>query len=292
MDTAIAPKYHCGICHNVLRDARLTECCGQNFCDSCLTEWLKKQGGGKSCPHCRQMSFKSFINKEKIREINEFRIRCTHRKKGCDWVGKLEDIEQHLDGNDGCGYVVVKCTNDRCRDYHVYLCYPATCGEAIERRYLSDHQKNKCKYRQYTCEYCGHVDTYDAIAGTGMDWGLSVSFDECHNHYDRCDQFPLKCPNKCGEKEIKRKDVDSHRKTCPLEPLDCPFKTVGCKDEISRKDMEHHTQKSVQSHLLLVVQSHQELARKNDELTEKMEKFNNELSACLEKIEGKHPRKR
>ena len=92
--------------------------------------------------------------------------------------------------------------------------------------------------------------------------------------------------------------MDGHRKTCPLETLDCPFKSVGCKDEIRRKDMEHHTQKSVQSHLLLVVQSHQELAQKNDELihrnkelTEKMEKSNNEFSARLEKLEGKHPRK-
>ena len=112
----------------MLRDARLTECCGQNFCDSCLTEWLKR-GEGKSCPHCRQTDFKSFINKEKIREINEFRILCTHHKKGCSWVGKLEDIKQHLEGNDGCGYVVVECSNKRGRDHCSYY---STCRMAIE----------------------------------------------------------------------------------------------------------------------------------------------------------------
>ena len=238
------------------------------------------------------MDFKSFINKEKIREINEFPIRCTHREKGCDWVGKLEEIKQHLEGNRGCGYAVVKCTNinpDLGLDiYGRHI----TCGMEIERKYLADHQKNECKYRQYECKYCGHVATYDAIAGTGRNRVFSLSPGRFKNHYDRCGQFPLECPNKCGEKEIKRKDMEGHRKTCPLEPLDCPFKSVGCKDEISRKDMEHHTQKSVQSHLLLVVRSHQELAwkndnlvRKNEELTKKMEKSNNEFSARLEKLE-------
>ena len=240
------------------------------------------------------MGFKSFINKEKIREINEFRIRCSHREKGCDWVGKLEEIKRHLEGNDGCGYVIVECRDINLDlDLDIDYCgHQFTCGMEIERRYLADHQKNECKYRQYECKYCGHVDTYDAIAGTGR---VSFSSGRCQNHYDRCDHYPLECPNKCGEKEINRMDMDGHRKTCPLEPLDCPFKSVGCIDEIHRKDMEHHTQKSVQSHLLLVVQSHQELAQKNDklvrknkELTKKMEKSSNEFSARLEKLERRH----
>ena len=66
MDT-VPPKYHCGICTNVLKDARLTACCGQHFC---LTQWLNGQGGGnKACPHGRKKDFISILNLEKIREI-------------------------------------------------------------------------------------------------------------------------------------------------------------------------------------------------------------------------------
>ena len=79
-------KYFCCICSNVLRDARLTECCGQHFCNSCLSRWLDRE---KTCPHCREDDFKSMVNKALIREINELHIRCTHREKGCDWVGEL-----------------------------------------------------------------------------------------------------------------------------------------------------------------------------------------------------------
>ena len=52
----IAPKYLCNICMKVLRDPRLTECCGQHYCDFCLKKWLVSN---KTCPHCRKKDFQS-----------------------------------------------------------------------------------------------------------------------------------------------------------------------------------------------------------------------------------------
>ena len=97
----VPERYQCSICTKVLRDARLTECCGQHFCDSCLTNWLKRQ---KTCPHCRKFRFQSMINKERIRDIKELRIRCTNREEGCDWVGEMGVLEDHLMSDEGCGY--------------------------------------------------------------------------------------------------------------------------------------------------------------------------------------------
>ena len=285
---AVADKHRCNICMKVLRDARLTECCGQHYCHLCLAQWLEKQGGGKTCPQCGNKDVKTMINKEKIREINEIRIRCTHHKKGCDWVGELEDINSHLQR---CDCEEVTCTNTG---------YSTTtmCGEAIERRYLTDHQKNACKYRQYTCEYCGYVDTYDAIAGTGR-----IFFGGGRgNHHDKCNNFPLECPNECGDKTIKRRDMTTHRNTCPLEPLDCPFKSVGCNEnKLLRMDLSTHTKTSTEAHLLMVVQSFQELARKydkmvhkNEELAQKNEKLvhkNKELTEKMEEFCARKARK-
>ena len=145
----------------------------------------------------------------------------------------------------------------------------------MERRLLADHQKNECLYRQYTCQYCGHVDTYDAIAGSGEirnegGWRRRNP----RNHYSQCTQYPLDCPNECGAENIKRKDMKTHRETCPLEPLNCPFQQVGCPvGKILRKDMDSHCKDNMQTHLLLVLQSNKELACKNEELSHKNEEI-------------------
>ena len=109
-----------------------------------------------------------------------------------------------------------------------------------------------------TCEYCGYVDTYDAIAGTGRVRNEPTRATLQGNHYDVCAYRPLECPNECGGKNIKRMDMVAHRKSCPLEPLDCPFKSIGCKNIVRRKDMDNE-----EAHWALV---DQELGRKNVEL--------------------------
>ena len=258
--------YICIICKKTLRDAQLTLCCGQHFCDSCVKQWLstKAQKIRKTCPYCRQTDFQSVLNKEKVREVNELRVYCIHKEKGCKWVGELRAIKEHLERDEGCGYVKVECTNQ-------------SCNEKIERYRLTKHLKCMCMHRQYTCEYCGYKDTYDAIAGSGYKYPLDStackSQSKSDNHYAKCANYPLHCPNKCGEAKIKRKDMKAHRDSCELEPLNCPFKYVGCTDKIQRKHMESHCQDSIQSHLLLLAKSHEQLARKNEELCNEIEEL-------------------
>ena len=254
LDT-IPPKYNCNICLKVLRDAQLTVCCGQHYCDTCLKEWLnsKTQEGKNTCPHCREENFQSFPNKEKIREINEFKIRCTHKVKGCKWVGELGGLKHHLESDNGCDYVMVKCSNHvASTTFWGSIRSNRSCGEGMERRHLTHHQKNECLYRQYKCQYCGYIDTYDAIAGSGRIRNRGSKIGYGRNHYSQCDEYPLDCPNECGAENIKRKDMKIHRENCPLEPLNCPFQHVGCSaGKILRKDMDSHCKENMQTHLLL-----------------------------------------
>ena len=284
VDGSVPSRYLCTIYMKVLRDARLTECCGQHYCDSCLAQWLQQQKRKKTCPHCRKANLQSMINKEKIREINELRIRCTNRKNGCEWVGELGALKGHLESDKGCGYEKVRCTN---YGYRVAR-YKEQCEVTMERRALAAHVTNECMYRRYTCEYCGLTDTFDAIAGSGK-----VTMKKCEvfavfmssqrkNHYAECGHYPLPCPNECGVGNIKRKDMKTHRGICPLEPLDCPFKDAGCTDNICRRDMENHIESSTQKHLLMVFKSHQDLARKNEELSNQLKK----LRACMQDLES------
>ena len=286
----IASKYICGICMKVLRDAQLMVCCGQHYCQTCLKEWLSSdiQGRIKTCPHCRKESFQSVPNKEKTHEINEFKMHCIHRGKGCGWMGELGALKDHLDSDKGCGYVQVKCTHSACEYKRCPPKKMITCGAAIERRQLANHQKKECVYRQCTCQYCGYVDTYDAIARSGQIRNEGTKLAGSGNHYDECGNYPLKCPNECEDRGINRKDMKTHRDTCPLEPLDCPFQYVGCTaGKTLRRDMYSHCQESMQHHLLLVVQSLQlkseELERKNEELVCK----NEELAGKIKELEYK-----
>ena len=225
-----------------MRNARLAECCGQHFCDSCLKHWQRTSRAG--CPHCRTTRFNNVLNKEKIREITEFRIRCTNNATGCNWVGELGELKTHLQSDGGCGYAKVKCSLSAYKGDFSFgwggRQKQVTCGMEVERRFLAVHHE-ECKYRQYTCEHCGYVDTYDAIGGSGQLKNQNSKVNShMGNHYKTCDHFPQECVNECGEMNIKRKDMRSHRDVCPLEPLTCPFNAVLCKNDILRKDMGAH----------------------------------------------------
>ena len=259
---SVHQKYMCVICDKVLRDAHLTACCGQHFCDSCLTRWTSTSSGGfgggwsikkTTCPHCRSENFQSILNKEKIREINTLRVRCTHREKGCEWEGELGSIKKHLES---CNYVLVRCNlsgfvevrylvgggfggwawEDKLFD-EVMLEREA-CSTTVERRHLQEHQETECLYRMYTCERCGYEDTYDAIAVSGRVKKKDSEVESGRNHYTVCPEFPLDCPNNCGAKGIKRKNMKAHRSKCTKEPIKCTFGGNAC--IVTRESIENH----------------------------------------------------
>ena len=127
----------------------------------------------------------------------------------------------------------------------------------MERQFVLEHLEKLCIGRRYTCEHCGRTASYGAIVGIGCRF----------SHYDQCAQYPLDCPNDCGEKNIKRRDMKTHRAACLLEPLDCPFRYVGCMEVMQRAHIDIHCQESTQKHVLLLAKSHEELARKNEKLS-------------------------
>lgn len=81
----------CPICLNVLKDPRLTDCCGHHFCLYCIDRV-------QTCPICRKTDFRTFPNLEKKREVNSQVVYCVHRDYyGCQWTGQLSQLfESHL----------------------------------------------------------------------------------------------------------------------------------------------------------------------------------------------------
>ena len=186
--------------------------------------------------------FQHVPNKAIERKVNQLKVYCTNNCAcGCQWVGELSELQSHLEE---CGFVDVTCTNE--------------CVMKLKRKDVAQHHE-QCLLRQYKCEYCGHKDTYCTITG---DYSCSLRY---YSHYETCLNYPLKCPNKCGLRDIRRKDVDDHCEQCPLEPVDCPFREAGCDVKPPRKHLEKHMAAETQQHLLLVMNAHQVLQRRCDE---------------------------
>ncbi len=165
------------------------------------------------------------------------------------------------------------------------LC-PKKCKKMITRRNLSEHLKRDCLCRDYSCEHCREKGTYHTITGECGEFGPCRHHG--NSHYDRCQHYPVKCPNKCS-KTIKRGNVGTHRESCPLEPVECSFSEVGCRGKLMRRDVDNHMATSDHQHLLLMMKAFKELkqetTRKKE--TEQLREEVSEIKARVVSLEEK-----
>ena len=107
-------KTECPICLHILREPYQSMCCGNNFCKDCF-ERLKHDH--KPCPICSQADFETFHNKGLQRMLYDFKVHCTHKNKGCEWIGELRGLDKHLNLSplsagsalEGCPFSVIDC---------------------------------------------------------------------------------------------------------------------------------------------------------------------------------------
>ena len=129
----------CPVCLLTLRVPHTTTCCGNYLCEPCFLRVLADRG---SCPLCNDTEFNAFLHKGVQREINALKVRCVHQDQGCQWVGELGYLQQHLlpsSGRDGCGY-----EEEECR---------FKCGGRFQRRLLEEHENDKCPLRPLEVQF-------------------------------------------------------------------------------------------------------------------------------------------
>ncbi|XP_065902755.1 TNF receptor-associated factor 5-like [Dysidea avara] len=211
----------CNICQFPCRDSHLSVCCGQMFCKSCL-DGSRKATITNACSFCQEKEFITFPNKQADREIKSLHVMCTNKERGCEWQGKLNDINNHLGNNDGCQFEDVKCSNE--------------CGKVLQRQHLTSHVETECPHCKISCQYCHITGEHQFIEG---------------EHKEQCPKLPLPCPNKCEVVTVPREDIEAHRKRCPLEMVQCEYHNVGCEERMVRKEMEKHEEEKLKDHLSL-----------------------------------------
>ena len=129
-------------------------------------------------PECREQYAltDARLNKHLQRQVNSLKVRCQHHEVGCQWVGELRYLQEHLDPvMRKCGFILLAC--------------PLSCGERVHNSAMKDHILSDCSKRSCECEYCGYCNKFDIVT---------------EQHYPVCEMFPMECPNaRCSIGNLK-----------------------------------------------------------------------------------------
>ena len=215
----------CKICHYPARDPVLAVCCGHSFCSYCLERY--KQSiviDHSSCPYCRKEKFQTVPDKRTERHVLNLKVFCPHKCRGCEWVGELRSMANHINkncnDNTGCPFTELQCSNG--------------CGVVMQRRLVEGHLKSECELREVKCEYCNTTGSYQWINSS---------------HQEECPKYPVECPNHCEAGHVRREEISRHLEECPLAIVECPYAAVDCESVVRRKEQMEHVMGSVEQHM-------------------------------------------
>ena len=238
------------------------DCCGNRFCWTCIQPIQSQR---KPCPLCGVPFTNSVVDKQLQRTLSNLQVFCSHKEAGCDWVGELGSLPQHLntDSEDtrlsGCNFAQLQCMH---------------CKRPIERESITKHETDQCLERLYSCDYCHNYS--------------STCKDVTDNHWPICPCRSVPCPNECG-KYLLRKDIEAHKADeCCLTIIKCSFSFAGCKVEIPRQDMTAHIAENLANHMSLQAISHQqqlkELQADIKELKDENQKLKVQVDEQIKKL--------
>ena len=172
---------------------------------------------GVNCQYCHEMGEHQFIEGQHKEECARFPVPCPNN---CDVVTvPREDMEKH---RGECQLEIIKCSNE--------------CGEKLKRQDLTNHAEKRCPRRKVNCQYCHNAIEHQFIEA---------------QHKEECHKFPLPCPNRCEVDTIPREDLETHRKECPLEMIQCDYYNMGCETRIPRMHKQVHEEENTNKHLML-----------------------------------------
>ena len=247
----VSEEFQCKKCSLVARDLSITVCCGEYYCQACISPF---QEGSKPCPGCGQEGFSVIPHVRHRKSILALEVCCLMKDRGCEWTGVLQDLDAHLDVDTGdCQFVDVQCPNK--------------CSHPVQKQEVPDHLENSCSKRDYNCRYCGFTSSYEMV---------------CNEHYPQCDSYPIPCPNSCTVVSIERGTLDMHLKMCPYQEVEC--EVIGCGERFTREELDTHMERSTQKHIALMAAATQRMSRESEtKLQEKNERIA-ELEKQLQKL--------
>ena len=251
--------FFCKKCNLVARRLTATSCCGESFCHVCIADICEQH---KPCPECGQEDFSIYEQFKYQKRIGSLKVHCSFKSRGCGWSGQLDQLEHHLDSEQGdCQYVDIKC--------------PLNCQQVVPKNQVEQHLSEACTKRPYVCHHCAFKAPYEEVV---------------EKHLPECKYVPLPCPNRCGV-TCDREDMEDHMKMCRLEEMVCKFSGIGCDGGYVREDEDEYTEKNTQKHLVLIaadaMETKQQLQKKLYEQEQKLREQEQKLGDQVDKQEQK-----
>ena len=173
---------------------------------------------------------------------------CSFKEAGCEWVGELGEIPDHLNDD-------TKSDSYKSSDCPFLQLNCKYCKEKFQRQDVFRHELNECLKPPYKCDICIEFES---------------TFEEVTTkHVNVCPCGLVLCPNNCGI-SLQRKNIKDHQTTnCPLEVVTCSFSYAGCEEKLPRKNMPSHISDSLAIHMSLQAVSYQkEIEKLRAEITE------------------------
>ena len=205
----------------------------------------------------------------------EFIKRCPNQ---CGRSMKRREIEQH---RQKCPREEIECTFRGPNEANKMM----TCGKKVPRSELQSHEKT-CPFRTFECKFCNRASTYVAITGERGPQSLTRQprIPPAKGHYAECPEYPLFCKHKCQPGEIKRRDMEEHITTCPLEPVACPVRDAGCRETVCRKDLKDHLANDQLQHLTLLCSAHTQTKAELEQVKTWLNETRNSLATTSEQL--------
>ena len=133
--------FHCSICYNVLKDARMCRNNEHVFCLACISEHLKVNS--QTCPQCNEHLSVDTLRRPRVLNnyLSKLKINCNYASRGCPEYSCVEELEAHVAN---CGYAPVLCSNENC-------------GMEINRQEREHHETVVCEFRKVKCHDCVEI---------------------------------------------------------------------------------------------------------------------------------------
>ena len=136
-----------------------TSCCGHHLS---VEASARLQREGKVCPMCNEQQWTAALDKYHRRRVREIRVRCPHKRRGCDWEGEVGDFERHAASCPKqpweCPHCALRCTYGEGEGKHWPSCskFPEPCPNgcevgSVERCHLEQHCR-ECPLEPVACE--------------------------------------------------------------------------------------------------------------------------------------------
>ena len=156
------------------------------------------------------------------RKVNNVKIHCRHHKEGCEWVGEVRYLQDHLERS------VVAC--------------PFGCGKHSCQVAFKKHKILHCPNRPIKCKNCDYYNKFTIVT---------------EKHYPVCPQSPVDCPNHCSVKGLRRYQLEQHFNECSHQVVKCP--QTDCSVWLPRREMKLH-KIHVKQHNLMPEEANQAVA--------------------------------